>query len=81
MDDDPDWVPYSQRPEWSDVTPTPLPDVAAGDDGSVAGINYSRKHREVLGYFRACMDKVRVSLQKGLFLGVTWTLAAAHLVR
>eukprot|EP00878_Enallax_costatus_P012747 GHUV01013311.1.p1 GENE.GHUV01013311.1~~GHUV01013311.1.p1 ORF type:complete len:222 (+),score=64.47 GHUV01013311.1:601-1266(+) len=57
MDEDPDWVPYSQRPEWADVTPAPVPDIAAGDDGSVVGIKYSKQHREVLGYFNACLKK------------------------
>lgn len=58
MDEDPNWVPYSQRPEWADVTPVALPDKLAGDYGTVVSINYSKQHRDVLGYFRACVDKV-----------------------
>jgi hypothetical protein len=55
MDDDPDFVPYSQRPEWSDVVPA---EAAPGDDGSVVSVKYSKHDKELLGYFNACVAKV-----------------------
>lgn len=48
-------VPYARRPEWSDITPLPVP---AGDAGKVVSIQYSERHAEVLGYFRAILAKV-----------------------
>jgi hypothetical protein len=64
MADDLDFVPYSQRPEWSDVTPA---EAAPGDEGNVVAVKYSKHDRELLGYFRACVAKVSVA---GLVLGV-----------
>lgn len=55
MDADPDFVPYSQRPEWSDVVPA---EAAPGDDGSVVAVKYDKHDRELLGYFNACVAKV-----------------------
>ncbi|KAH8409426.1 hypothetical protein KR222_003792 [Zaprionus bogoriensis] len=48
-----DWLPYSERPEWSDVTPLPQ------DDGTnpVVAIAYSPKFREVFDYMRAIIAK------------------------
>jgi len=50
-------VPYSRRPEWADVTPVPVP---PGDAGKVVSIQYSERHAEALGYFRAIYAKVGV---------------------
>jgi hypothetical protein len=55
MADDPDFVPYSQRPEWSDVTPL---EAAPGDEGNVVAVKYSKHDRELLSYFRAVVAKV-----------------------
>ncbi|XP_053959452.1 protein farnesyltransferase/geranylgeranyltransferase type-1 subunit alpha [Anastrepha ludens] len=57
-----EWVPYSQRNEWSDVTPIPQ------DDGEhpVVAIAYSPKFREVFDYFRAVLahkEKSRRALE------------------
>lgn len=49
-------VPYSQRAEWADVQPVPVTD----DAGKVVAIQYDTRHKETLGYFRACLAKVRV---------------------
>ncbi|XP_055919222.1 protein farnesyltransferase/geranylgeranyltransferase type-1 subunit alpha [Eupeodes corollae] len=60
-DDDlyPEWVPYSKRKEWADVTPL------AQDDGDypVVAIAYSPKFREVYDYFRAILAKKEKSLR------------------
>jgi hypothetical protein len=56
MADDPDFVPYSQRPEWSDVTPL---EAAPGEEGNVVAVKYSKHDRQLLGYFRAVVAKVR----------------------
>eukprot|EP00775_Hariotina_reticulata_P003675 gene3675-3936_t len=54
MDGDPQqWVPYSQRPEWSDIVPAPVTD----DDGAVVAIQYSKQHKELLAYFRAVAEQ------------------------
>jgi hypothetical protein len=55
MDTDPDFVPYSQRPEWSDVVPA---EAAPGDHGSVVAVKYDKHDKELLGYFNACVAKV-----------------------
>lgn len=47
-------TPYSQRPEWADVTPLPVTD----DAGKVVAIQYDSQYKECLGYFRACLAKV-----------------------
>eukprot|EP00882_Tetradesmus_deserticola_P016427 GHRQ01017545.1.p2 GENE.GHRQ01017545.1~~GHRQ01017545.1.p2 ORF type:complete len:102 (+),score=42.15 GHRQ01017545.1:83-388(+) len=54
MEDEPGVVPYSQRPEWNDVTPA---EAAPGDPGSVVAVQYSEHDRELLGYFNACAAK------------------------
>jgi hypothetical protein len=48
-------VPYSQRAEWADVQPLPVTD----DAGKVVAIQYDTRHKETLGYFRACLATVR----------------------
>jgi len=47
------WVPYSKRPEWSDVVPIPQ------DDGPnpVCPINYTAQFMETMNYFRAILQK------------------------
>jgi hypothetical protein len=49
-----DHLPYSQRADWADVMPLPPP------EGKVVAIKYDQQHKETLGYFRACIAKVRV---------------------
>jgi len=51
-------VPYSQRPEWSDIIPATVSD----DESPVVAIKYTREHKELLAYFRAVVEKVAVSL-------------------
>ncbi|ALC38174.1 CG2976, partial [Drosophila busckii] len=48
-----DWLPYSEREDWSDITPLPQ------DDGPspVVSIAYSPKFREVFDYVRAIIAK------------------------
>lgn len=48
-----EWIPYSQRNEWADVSPI------AQDDGEnpVVAIAYSSKFREVFDYFRAILAR------------------------
>ncbi|TMW46935.1 hypothetical protein DOY81_007991 [Sarcophaga bullata] len=48
-----EWIPYSQRDEWADITPI------AQDDGEnpVVAIAYSAKFREVFDYFRAILAR------------------------
>ncbi|KAH8377043.1 hypothetical protein KR093_002940 [Drosophila rubida] len=48
-----DWLPYSERDDWADVTPLPQ------DDGPnpVVSIAYSPKFREVFDYMRAIIAK------------------------
>lgn len=48
-----DQGPYSQRPEWADLSPLPVAD----DAGKVVAIQYSQQHKEHLGYFRAILAK------------------------
>jgi hypothetical protein len=55
LDDDSSCVPYSRRPEWADVAPLPPP---LGDAGKVVAIQYSERHAEALGYFRAIRAQV-----------------------
>lgn len=43
-----EWRPYSQRPEWADVAPVRLEGAP-----EVAAIQYSARHAEAAGYFRA----------------------------
>jgi hypothetical protein len=63
-------VPYSQRAEWADVQPLPVTD----DAGKVVAIQYETRHKETLGYFRACLAKVRgTSVQPGRGGGVQGT--------
>lgn len=47
--DEDDWIPFSRRPEWSDVRPVPQ------DDGPhpVVPIAYRDEFRETMDYFRA----------------------------
>lgn len=59
MADDPDHIPYSQRPEWCDVSPG---EACPGGEGAVVAIQYSRSDRELLAYFNAVVAKVRGSL-------------------
>lgn len=49
MSSDEEWVPFSRRPGWSDVTPVPQ------DDGPnpVVPIAYRDEFREIMDYFRA----------------------------
>ncbi|EFJ42298.1 hypothetical protein VOLCADRAFT_107343 [Volvox carteri f. nagariensis] len=49
-------VPYSQRPEWSDVTPMRLP-----EPERVVAIQYLPEHAEALGYFRAVLQSGELS--------------------
>jgi len=46
------WVPYSARPEWSDVTPIPQNN---SDEPPVCRIAYTDKFKDVMGYFRAIL--------------------------
>lgn len=66
------WVPYSQRPKWADVTPAEVADA----DGGIVAIQYSTQHRELLGFWRAVMAKVRAAAAR-TGCGVLWSLAAA----
>lgn len=45
------WLPFSERPEWSDVNPLPQ------DDGPhpVVPISYTKQFRESMDYFRAVL--------------------------
>jgi len=54
-----DYIPYSERSEWADVTPI------AQDDGEhpVVAIAYSSKFREVFDYFRAILARNEKSLR------------------
>ncbi|KAF6250982.1 hypothetical protein COO60DRAFT_704582 [Scenedesmus sp. NREL 46B-D3] len=54
MEGDPGFVPYSQRPEWSDVAPA---EASPGDPGNVVAVKYSKHDKELLGYFNACVAK------------------------
>lgn len=47
---DQEWVLYSHRKEWSDVTPIPLK-----DENCVATIKYSEKFSDTYNYFRAIL--------------------------
>lgn len=51
------YIPYSQRPEWSDVQPIEQ------DDGPhpVVKIAYSNDFREIFNYVRACMKSQEIS--------------------
>ncbi|CAG0882770.1 unnamed protein product [Cyprideis torosa] len=57
-EDDPSarFIPFSQRPEWSDVTPIPQ-----DDEPSIVRINYSKKFEEIFNYFRAIVASGEVS--------------------
>jgi len=56
------WVPYCERPDWSDVTPLDQ------DDGlTVVKIAYSAKFNDIYGYFRAIYKSGEVS-QRALLL-------------
>ena len=47
------WVPYSQRPEWADVTP--VPEYPSAEVPPVCRIAYSDRFRETMDYFRAVL--------------------------
>ncbi|KAL9926882.1 farnesyl transferase alpha isoform 1-T3 [Glossina fuscipes fuscipes] len=47
-----EWIPYSERNEWADVTPIQQDD---DDKNPVVAISYSAKFREVYDYFRAIL--------------------------
>ncbi|CAF1400712.1 unnamed protein product [Didymodactylos carnosus] len=51
------YIPYSQRPEWSDIEPLKQ------NDGpySVVRIAYTEKFSETFDYIRACMQKDEMS--------------------
>lgn len=69
LESDKDCIPYARRPEWSDVSPLPLP---PGDTGKVVSIQYSERHAEALGYFRAILAKVRAGALLSVCLRVVW---------
>lgn len=64
----PDQAPYSQRPEWADLSPLPVTD----DAGKVVAIQYDAQHKEQLGYFRAVLAKVGKNPLLGGLSGRPW---------
>ncbi|KAJ1974438.1 CAAX geranylgeranyltransferase alpha subunit [Dimargaris xerosporica] len=54
-----EYIPYSQRPDWADVTPI------AQDDGPgpIAPIAYTEDYKDAMGYFRAISRAKEISLR------------------
>ena len=57
--DNEDFIPFEDRPEWSDVTPLEQDD--GPQDEPVVRIAYAREFKEVFDYFRAIYASKEVS--------------------